>query len=366
MSESSVFSPRRIRLLLLSSGALALVLAAVLMARREHGSGRVATPEFAIKSLTAKTLYFNGAARPWLLKLRPDLLTTEDRDETSERARAMLQAVEDPKLFRRLDHEWHFDALLLVGDPSQYRPLLEHLLEAKDWALSYVDGTGMVLRRNPPQEWTLAALDALLPQFPEAKERASFYCQVAVRLLALRRGADAKICLERAQALDGKSAEFWNGNAIMKMNRGEWTAALSNVNRALAVDAQFLPALATKTQILYSTKKFSEAYDFSRRLLESYPNDPSLLFYHAKICHEAHATTDEIRTMRRLVEIADKAGRPASGYRLYLAQAYAKDGQAQPAIDEFNRILADAEISKEQRAFAQETMAQVKERSGLK
>ena len=356
------------RTLLLSSGVIALALAAVIVAVRpwKKAASQAATPELAIKALSAKSLYYNGAARPWLLQWRPDLLTEEDRDEKSERVRGLVQAVENPKLFRQLDRKWHFDALLLVGDPSQYRPLIEHLLEAQDWTLSYLDHTSMVYRRGTFPEWRTTALDALASGFREARDRAAFYAQAAVRLLAIRRGAEAKACLDKAQALDDGLPEIWNGHAIFRMNRGEWTPALTHANRALAIDADFLPALATKTQILFSTKKFSEAYELSRRLVAAYPDDPGLLFYHAKICHEAHALADEIRTLKRLIERADAEARSASGYRLYLAQAYAKDGKAQPAIDEFNRVLADADLPQEQRSYAEETLAQVKERAGLR
>ena len=364
MSESPS-TPRRV--LFVSAGAI--VLAAAAFAGMRHwksAAPQSATPALTIQSLSSKSLYYNGAARPWLLKWRPDLLTPEDRDAGSERSRGLVQAVENPKLFRQLDRKYHFDALLLVGDPSQYRPLVEHLLEAKDWTLTYLDHTSMVYRRDSLRAWQPADLDPLAAGFPNTRDRAAFFAQAAVRLLAIRRGADAKTCLDKAQALDDRLPEIWNGNAIYRMNRGEWTPALANVNRALAIDASFLPALATKTQALFSTGKFSDAYDLSRRLIEAYPDDPSLLFYHAKICHEAHAFTDEIRTLRRLVERADAESRPASGYRIYLAQAYAKDGKAQPAIEEFNRVLADADLSKEQRSFAEQTLAQVKERAGLR
>ena len=368
MSAFTANFRRPSRRLLLSSGVIALALAAAIVALRpwKKTAPQAATPELAIKALAAKSLYYNGAARPWLVQWRPDLLTDEDRDEKSERVRGLVQAVENPKLFRQLDRKWHFDALLLVGDPSQYRPLLEHLLEAKDWTLSYLDHTSMVYRHGTFPAWQPTALEALAPGFPEARERAAFYAQAAVRLLAIRRGAEAKACLDKAQALDDGRPEIWNGLAIFRMNRGEWTPALTHANRALALDADFLPALATKTQILFSTKKFSEAYELSRRLVAAYPDDPGLLFYHAKICHEAHALADEIRTLKRLIERAEAEARPASGYRLYLAQAYAKDGKAQPAIDEFNRVLADAGLTEEQRSYAEETLAQVKERAGLK
>ena len=351
------------RFLLPAAGVLMLFWGACHL---KKNAAQPATPALAMKALAGKSIYYNAPARPWLISLRPDLLMAPDLDEKSELSRAFVQAVENPKLFRQLDRKHRFDTLLLVGDPSQYRPLMEHLLEAKDWTLTYLDHTSLIYKRDGARTWQPADLEALAATFSGKRDRAAFFAQAAVRLLAIRRGADAKACLDKALALDDGLPEVWNGIAIFKMNRGEWTPALTNVDRALKLDADFLPALATKTQVLFSTKKFSAAYDLSRRLIEAHPNDPGLLFYHAKICHEAHAFTDEIRTMRRLVDLAEKAGWPSSGYRLYLAQAYAKDGQARPAIEEFNRILADADISKEQRSFAEDTLAQIKERAGLR
>src|SRR5438128_1455472 len=81
----------------------------------------LATPRLALEALSAHVLYFNGPARPWLIAQRPDLLAAEDRDANSDRSRAFTQAVLATKLFRQLDRRYHFDTLLLVGDPSQYR-----------------------------------------------------------------------------------------------------------------------------------------------------------------------------------------------------------------------------------------------------
>ena len=325
----------------------------------------LAEPRAAIAALAAKSLYYNAAARPWLLARRADLLTAEDRDEHSERSRGFAQAVENPKLFRQLDRRHRFDTLLLVGDPSQYRPMLDHLSEAKDWTLVWLDHASMVFKREPEREWRRDDLDAIERGFSAKEDRALFLAQSAVKLLAIRRSEDAKACLDKAASLDDRVPDVWNGMAIYRMARGEWTPARTAVDRALALDADFLPAIATKTQILFSTKKFNEAYALSGRLIAAYPDDPALLFYHAKICHQAHAYADEIRALTRLIERADAEARTATGYRLYLAQAYAADGQAQPSIDEFSRVLADQEISPEQRKFAGETLAQIKSRSGL-
>ena len=65
-----------------------------------------------------------------------------------------MQAVENPKLFRQLDRQYRFDALLLIGDPSQYRQLLEHLLEANDWTLTYLDHAALIYKRGGSgREW---------------------------------------------------------------------------------------------------------------------------------------------------------------------------------------------------------------------
>src|SRR6202012_223234 len=71
------------------------------------------SPQVALEGLQAKSLYYNGRARAWLLAQRPDLLTDEDRDADSERSRALPQAVQNTTLFRQLDRKYRFDALLL-------------------------------------------------------------------------------------------------------------------------------------------------------------------------------------------------------------------------------------------------------------
>ena len=180
-------------------------------------SAQVATPALAMKAMSGKSIYYNGPARPWLLAQRPDLMMPDDRDERSELSRALVQAVENPKLFRQLDRKHHFDTLLLTGDPSQYRPLIEHLMEAKDWTLTYLDHTSLIFKRDGARAWQPGDLDALALTFSGARDRAAFFAQAAVRLLAIRRGADAKVCLDKAQALDAGLAEVWNGIAIFRM-----------------------------------------------------------------------------------------------------------------------------------------------------
>jgi tetratricopeptide (TPR) repeat protein len=275
-----------------AAAAVALLLAGgvwwLVGSSRRPANPELTTPLLAVKALNAKSLYFNDAARPWLANWRTDLLRPEVQDPGSGPTREFLQAVQSPQLFRQLDRRYRFDALLLVGDPGQYRPLLEHLLEAKDWAPAYVDHTSIVFRRDGATSWEPRQLDTLRSHFTEPVEVASFLAQAAVKLVALRKGDAALPLLEEATRLDARSAEAWNGLAVLHMHRGEWAKALTHTGRALEIDSRFLPALASKTQILYSTRRFSEAYDLSKTLITRQRNDPHLLFYHAKIAHEAH------------------------------------------------------------------------------
>jgi len=325
------------------------------------------TPRLALESLQSQSLYYNGRARAWLVAQRPDLLTEEDRDTDSERSRALPQAVESPRIFRQLDRRYRFDTLLLVGDPSEYRPLLEHLVEARDWRLRYVDHTSMVLRRDSGRAWELADFAPVRAHFARSRprEQAEVLAQTALKLLAMKQAEPAKALLDDAVGLSSHEPHVANALATYYLDRGQWREALQEIERALSSDDQFLPALATKTQLLYGMKRFDEAYELSKQLIEKLPDDPNLLFYHARIAHEAHAYQGEVATLAKVITQADALGMPVGGYRLYQGQAYAAMGEAKKAVDAFMLSLDDPELPADQREYARESISRIKKRTGM-
>ena len=352
----------------LAAGAVLLVLAAW-WARGHFRSGNplLETPALLLESVQAKALYFNVTARGWLLARRPDLLVPEDFDAGSARSRAFAQAVLEPNLFRQLDRQYRFDALLFAGDPSQYRTLLDHLTATKDWSLSYVDNWGMVFRRAGGPAWKMEDLTPVRARFARAgaRDRALFLAQTGMKLVAVQEFAAGRQLLDEAAQLDDQLPEVWNGLAGYHLQRGEYTEAFAKNGRALELDKEHLPALATKTQLLYGTKHFTEAYEISRQLIERLPEDPSRLFYHAKIAHEAHAYQAEVEALEKLIARAETADRPVSGYQIYLGQAYAAMSDGPRAVDAFMRVLDDPELPQEQRDFARASIARIKKRTGL-
>jgi hypothetical protein len=344
-----------------------LAVAGWFVAKRRAVDPLVSTPMLALEEAAGRSLYFNAAAHPWLKVRRAELLAAEAMDAEGERVRGYVQAVENPKLFRQLDRQYRFDALLLVGNPSEYRPLLDHLVETKDFQAVYVDHWAIIFRRGAERAWKaddLASWRQRIAALP-ASQRAACLAETAVRLTALRRGDEAKALLDEAEALDGDEPTMWNGRAVWHSQRGEWKEALAGADRALRGRFEPLSAVATKAQALYAMKEFSAAFDLSRRLVARVPDDPGILFYHAKIAHEARAFRAEIDALEKLIALAEAARRPVSGYCIYLGQAYAAASDGKRAVAAFTRALRDAELPKEQREFAEDSIRRIQSRVDL-
>jgi Tfp pilus assembly protein PilF len=352
-----------------AAAALAMVLVGMAWLPRwgRKENSLQATPRLAIEALTAKTIYFNGPAQPWLIAQRPELLAPEFHDVRSPRSREFAQAVANVSLFRQLDRRHRFDTILLVGDPSQYRTLLDHIVETKDFNLAFIDHTSIVFRRSSATPWSLHDLAAVRSRLGlgSKREQAEFLALVAAKLNAAHRETDAKTLLDEALALDPRCAEAWSAVASYEMNRGEFAAALTAADRALSLDGKHLGALAARTQVFYATKRYNEAYALSQRLVTLLPDDPNVLFKHAQIAHEAHAYKTEITALEKMIALAETEQRSTTGYRLYLAQAHTAAGQGQPAIDNFTRVLADPDLPADQRKFASESIERIKSRTGL-
>jgi tetratricopeptide (TPR) repeat protein len=333
--------------------------------RRYPASPELSSPKLALALIQSKSLYFNGPARPWLVALRPDLLASERPEGNAERLRSFAQAVQNPALFRQLDRQHHFDALLLVGEPRQYQPLLDHLIETKDWALSYVDHTSVIFHRGRDSAWQPAALSAVEQTFVRPRERADFLGLAAAKLLSLRMTDVARDLLERAERLGGGSLEVLCTRADYHMNRGEWARSLALTDRILSRDPGHLGALATRSWVLFVTKRYEEALSASRKLIEAYPEHSHLLFSHARMAHQRGAFDEEIEVLTRLIRVASEAGSPTAEYRVYLAQAYAEKSEAKDAIEQLVVALREGGLPDKQRKYAQELLERIRSRSGL-
>ncbi len=337
----------------------------------------VSEPGIACKEVQARSLYFNGIALPWLEKLRPDLLTAEDRDASSARRRAFVQAPQNPKLFRQLDRQHRFDTLLLIGDPSNYQRLLDHLIEPapekRDFRLVYLDHWAFVFKRTSAREWQPSDAAAIRQQIEKlrARDHAAFLAMAAGKMLAIRQIENAKRWLDEARALDGHSIHVLGGLAGYHIAIGRWIEAEAFADKALARNEEFIPALAAKIVAMRATRHHIDAFKLSVRLNRLIPEDPVRLWQHAQLAHEAKQNAAEITALNRLIELAKEEGRPASEYEFYLGEAHAHEAidsaeHAPLALEHLRRAIADPLLPAEKRKFAEERIAIIRERTGLR
>ena len=322
------------------------------------------SPAPALERLQAqgvKAVYFTGAAFAGLVSKPPVWLPVEDRDFASPRVRTMAQAALDPKLFRQLDRQERFEVLLLAGDPVRYRPLQEHLVRTRDWTLEWVDPWCLLYRRGKTEELTLEATRAMAGRFAQQKPgvRAQSLAAMAERLVGAQRFEEALELIGLARAADAGEPAVWTAEGSYRLARGEWAQAVAAADKALAVEKHYAAAQAVKAQGLYFSKRFEEAYVLSRGLLEAAPEDPVMLFAHAKIAHEVRSIQEEIEVLRKLIGFAEREKRSTSSYRVYLGQALAMRGAGEEALAELDAALADPDLPPDQLDFARSARGRV-------
>jgi Tfp pilus assembly protein PilF len=336
----------------------------------------VLTPSLALESLQAKALYFNTLARPWLLEKRRELLVADDLDEKSGRSKAFAQATQSPKLFRQLDRQFRFDTIFLLGDPSAYQRLLDHLLEPevekRDFKLVYLDHWAFVFQRDAKTLWQPGDTEAILQRLRgvRSEDRAGFMAKAATKMLAIREIHTAKQWLDEALSADGSSSDALAGLGQYFVSLGKWKEADSYADRALENNPDFIPALAIKVVAARATDHRNEALQFSTKLNALLPEDPVRLWQHAQVAHEAKQYDIEIAALSRLVALGESEERPVCEYEFHLGEAHAfaamQDATHAPLAVEFlKKALKDRRLPQDKRKFAEERLALIRERTGL-
>jgi len=342
---------------LMAFGGIALlnfVFGIVMLVRGHHEpvDPRIEHEQLAISKIAdAHYLFFTPGSHADLAAKRPDLVSAANE-------RAFAQAAQMPEVFRRLDHERQFEAVLLSGDPTTYKPLLKHLGESPDFVLTWLDNETVIFRRFGAPEWKEEDLNAAAAEF-QGENKARFLSGAATRLIAIGQYQMARRALDGAEP-DGKELpEYWTALSLYDGEVARWPEALDAVNHALSLQDDYIPAMTTKAQILFGAKRFDEALAISDQVVEAHPDDPSMLFLHAMISHEAHSYDREIAALTHLIDLAEAQGQSTTGYRVYLGQAYAESGDAMNSLTQFKQVVEARDASPEQRKFAQDCLDKI-------
>lgn len=312
-----------------------------------------------------------GTVLLWRARAGPDLVATTLAERFLAGAdpvfnpvvsKEFARAARDPKRWRQLDRIYRFQAVLLGGNPVLYRPLVAHFQETSDWVLVYVDHASLVYRREPARRWQAGDLRVWREAFAgrPARVRAAALAQLSVRLLAVGERQLAGETAAEAVALDPRLAEGWAQVAVVAGAGNKWEEALAAAGRALAVKGGLAAALFVKVEALSRLGRNQEAYAEVKNLTPPGTRDAQALFLHGRVAHAVKAYGEEVRVLRELVRISEQDDAPAGGYRIFLAQALAKNGEGRAAAAEFERALAGDDLSAEQREFAREALGRVR------
>ncbi len=328
------------------------IVALVHWRRAEAVDPRLEGEQLAISRLAdAHSVFYSPGSHADLAHSRPDLVVADEH--------GFARGLQMPETFRTLDHVRQFDAVLLSGDPTTFKPLLQHFSDTRDWVLTWLDNANLIFQRVGATRWKEADLNTTAAQFT-GQNRSRFYSGAAPRLIAIGQLQMAKRALDAAAQDGSRLPEYWTALALYDGEIAHWVDAVAALDRALGIDADYTPALTTKAQILFGARRYDEAMAITDKVVEEHPDDPSMLFLHATISHQAHSYDREIAALKHLIELADAQGQSTTGYRIYLGQAYAEHGQAMESLVQFKAALDAPDISPAQKEFALDCMAKIR------
>lgn len=275
-----------------------------------------------------------------------------------------------PAEFRKLDRLQRFDAVILRGPASLCVPLIRHFDQTRDFTLADLDHATVVFRRSsrPAEPSAVADATAAAAASLPPEQRLAVFLGLAERLLWLGAKDAAAARLDAAEQIAPSSPHLLTLRAALALERGNPAAAAEFAERATATSPSDTAAWRTKAQALLAAGKKSEALAAASRLLELQPDQPSVLYFHAHTAHAVGAYAREITSLEKLVALAESRDVPADGYRVHLAQAYAKRGDpddGRKALALFERAAASGELDSAAAGQALEAAALIRERLGI-
>lgn len=341
---------------------LLLAFSAIFSAWRELTRRANAVPE--IKLITAVELADAVKGQPpGALFVNPSTLTPlllfspASAGGTSPQQAAALAL--NPPAWRKALRGAGWQAVALSGPIGEFRPLLEHLLLSPDWRLALVTNHGYLFLRESGTP--AAPLNPALFQLGNDRETAIYLAQIAERYDAIRQPAAALNCMNRALELAPRDTSVLSHAATFAAGRKRWQDALSYSGRALTEDPDNAHAKLVRALAFLETGEAQKAQNLADEVLAEAPNDLYTLFLYARICRTLHDYAQEASTLERLTALSEKSGLSTVNYRIFLGQAYARQGLPEPALKNYRLVLASGVLNSEQAQEIRDAISAIEE-----
>ncbi|MBN8709758.1 MAG: hypothetical protein BGO12_03365 [Verrucomicrobia bacterium 61-8] len=251
---------------------------------------------------------------------------------------AVVKLANDPAAWREQLRKSDWQTVVLTGANTDFRPLLNHLLDSPDWHLAAVTNQGYVFIRGAgatPHEF-----DPEKFKLGSDRETAVYLAVLADRYEALRDTRAARDCITRALKIAGNDATVLSYAAAIEAGHKRWADALGYADRALSADPRSSYAMLLKALALLETGRPDKAEPLARQLMERAPNDTYTIFLYARVCRELRDSRTEAETLERLIAVSQRQGQPIPPtYYVFLGQAYALIGDAPQAAAAYRKAL---------------------------
>jgi tetratricopeptide (TPR) repeat protein len=306
-----------------------------------------------IRGMARERLFANPTALSQLLLLVPEFGSSLS---VSDFASLSMNASRWRERFRR--QKW--DTVLLSGPLGEYRPLLDHLMASPDWHLASVTNYGFLFRYGsglPPR-----ALDRRF-RCGSDQETAVYLAQIAGYYDAIRRTTEARACIERALELAPQNTSVLSHAASFAIAQKRWQDAIEYSSRALANDHGLAHAKVVQALALFEIGEAKKADDLMNDVLLESPDDPYSLFLSARIRRSLNDYGGEVEALQRLISIAGKSGRSSVHYQVYLGEAYARQGLAEPALRSYRAALESGQLDPRRSAEIRRAIEEIESKS---
>lgn len=266
----------------------------------------------------------------------------------------------DPGKWRQAARERQWQTVILAGPPAEYQALLDHLAASPDWRLAYVDNQGFLFVKGSGADVPAPVLEEI--REPSEIEQAVYLAQLAERFDSLQWNGPSRSFLAQAFELAPQHPDVLSHAASIAARNKRWRDALKYSDMILKDRPADVHARLVRVLALDETGRGGEALDALDELRASLPEDPYILFLHARLCRKANDYARESSSLQQLIRLTELRGESAADYRIYLGQSLAKQGFARQALEQFQAVLDSGRLNAEQAKMVRDAMEAIQAR----
>ncbi len=281
---------------------------------------------------SGRPVFYNPAAANLIAVHSPGLLDPA----ISQTERASL--VQSPVAFRARDRATPFAAVLVSGNLSEARPLIDLLLTSPNWHLESADHHGLLFRRGSGPVFRPLPVDSV--PFSDPHEKALFLARAALSFEIAGLKTEARDYMAAATSLDPTAPDVLIASSALLASQGRWLKARAMAERALKIWPDSTQAAYLNARAMLELGAVEKAYQQSSLLVRRNPRDVPALLLHARAARAVHNPEAEIQSLELLLAIANAGGVPEARIRIYLGQAWSQRGFPDQALENYRAALS--------------------------